>query len=153
MPLTFPPLTPGTRSLASLDDQIMLLSFEPTAVVALGQRVAPGQTMQVTFYWWAMAQMDTDYAVFVHLLDGEGRVKWQHDGMPAFGTRPTSGWQPGEVIADVHEIPLPADAPEGTYGLEVGVYSPLTWQRLRVLDEEGSPQDDHLLLPPIHVGH
>jgi hypothetical protein len=145
MDLEFPAPTPGTRSLASLDDRIMLLSYEST------EAVAPGGVVRVTFYWWAMTPMDEDYAVFAHLLDEEGRVKWQHDGMPVFGTRPTGGWQPGEVIVDVHEIHLPADALEGTYPLEVGIYSPLTWQRLHVLDQEGTPRDDHLYLHPVRV--
>ncbi len=143
--LELPPNTPGKRSLISFEDRMMLLSYR------LDTLVAPGGVMRVELYWWAMSPMDENYAVFVHLLDSKGRVKWQHDGIPAFGTRPTGNWRPGEVIADTHEIPLPPDAPLATYRVEVGVYSPLTWQRLRVLDRDGRPVADHLMLPSVQV--
>ena len=143
--LELPPPAPGERTLTSFDDRMMLLAYRMDEVAS------PGGVVRVELYWWAMAPMDEDYAVFVHLLDDEGRVKWQHDGAPAFGTRPTSSWQPGDVVADVHEIPLPPDAPTGAYRVEVGVYSPLTWQRLRILDTDGRPVADHLMLIPVQV--
>jgi hypothetical protein len=143
--LQVPPSTPGTQLGSSFDDLAMLLSYNLT------EQVTPGGTVRVTLYWWAMSPMDEDYTVFVHLLDDNGRVKWQQDIMPVFGTRPTSGWRPGQVLEDVHDIPLSADAPEGLYRVEIGIYSPLTWQRLHVLDPNGDPQADHLFLDPVQV--
>jgi len=140
-----PPVTPGTRSLISLDDRMMLLSY------LADEAVSPGGVARFTLYWWAMSPMREDYTVFVHLLDAEGRVRWQQDIMPALGTRPTGGWRPGEVIEDVHEIAIPADAPPGVYRVEVGVYLPLTWQRLHVLDADGAPQADCFFLPSLTV--
>ncbi len=143
--LEAPPPTEGAPYYKSFDDKLMLLSYQFT------ETVSPGGVARVTLHWWAMSPMREDYTVFVQLLDDERRVRWQQDIMPAFGARPTSGWQPGEVIQDIHEIPLPADAPPGVYRVEIGVYSPITWQRLHVLDQDGLPQADYVPLPPITI--
>jgi hypothetical protein len=50
--------------------------------------------------------------------------------VPVQGTAPTSGWLPGEVIEDHYEVPLAKDAPPWKYDIFVGMYDPLTGQRL-----------------------
>jgi len=140
-----PPASPGEPARISFSDKMMLLSYEKE------MNIDRGQVMRVTLHWWAMSPMTEDYAIFVHLLDEQGRVAWQHDGPPAFGARPTTTWTPGDVIVDVHEIPIPADAPPGNYQVEIGVYSPINWQRLNVLDAEGLPAGDHIFLSPIQI--
>ena len=95
--------------------------------------------------------MRRSYAVFAHLLDAQNRIAAQHDGLPAGWTRPTTGWLPGEVIADVHELALDANLPPGVYTLEVGLYNPETKVRLPVLDEAGQIIKDRVLLEPVSV--
>jgi hypothetical protein len=45
-----------------------------------------------------------------------------------------SGWLPGEVVTDVHSVPVAPDAPEGEYWLAVGMYDPATVVRLPLVD-------------------
>src|SRR5581483_4534543 len=94
--------------------------------------------MEVTLYWRKLAPLAPDLHVFVHLLDGQGRVVAQHDGVPAGGKRPTSSWTDAEYVADRHILDLPADA-SGSRQLEVGLYDPVTGRRL----------GDRLLLGPV----
>ncbi len=91
----------------------------------------PG-TVTLTMYWQALGEMDTDYTVFVHWVDGSGTVRGQHDSTPVNGAYPTTLWQPGEYVADAHTLTLPSDLPPGDYGLEVGLYQVETGQRLAV---------------------
>lgn len=95
----------------SLGDEIELRGYE----------VAGGAPLEVTLYWRALAQMDEDYTVFVHLLDGTDTLRGQGDGPPLRGDYTTSYWSPGEVLADTHAIPLEDGLPEGAY-LLVGLY-------------------------------
>ena len=53
----------------------------------------------------------------------------QQDGIPLFGTRPTSSWQPGEQLIDRYELTIAADAPAQTAQLFVGMYDPVTGER------------------------
>src|SRR5262249_36317723 len=99
----------------------------------LGYEVAqkPGaSTLPVILYWQAVTPPDQDYTVFVQLLDGSGKLAAQLDSMPAGGRLPTSSWEPGEVIADPHEIPLPPGLAPGKFRLIAGLYLLATGQRL-----------------------
>ncbi len=120
----------------------MLLS--PAADVRLGDRVAlagvamgpvslaPGDGLRITAGWVALRPLETDYVVFVHLLDAEGRLRAQRDSPPLGGYRPTTTWAPGEPVEDHLGVALPADLPPGEYTLILGMYDPATGRRLSV---------------------
>ena len=55
---------------------------------------------RVKLWWRAEADMPESYKVFVHLLDANGVPRAQADVIPVNGTRPTTSWLPGEIIAD-----------------------------------------------------
>jgi hypothetical protein len=116
-----------------LGDRVELLGYDLSA-----DPVVSGETFVLTLYWRALSEMHTDYTVFTHLLAPDGSMTGQRDRQPVDGTYPTSLWVPGEVIRDVYEIPVRADAPEGEHRLEVGLYVSATGTRLSV---EGSPDD------------
>ncbi|MBN1137236.1 MAG: glycosyltransferase family 39 protein, partial [Anaerolineae bacterium] len=113
----FAPPSPQALRRANFDNQVGLLGAD------LGpDPVAPGGTLRVILYWEALAEMDVPYTAFVHLLDLSGRVVAGHDGEPASGARPTTGWVPGEYVVDTHELVVPPDLAPGDYVVEVGVY-------------------------------
>lgn len=85
--------------------------------------VAPGERMQVQLAWQALAEMETAYHVFVHIVGADGTLLAQSDGEPAAWSRPTTGWAVGEVIAETRELSIPAEA-AGPYEVRVGLYVP-----------------------------
>jgi hypothetical protein len=91
--------------------------------------------------------MDQDYVVFTHLLASDGSMTGQRDNQPVGGAYPTSLWLTGEVITDVYEIPVRADAAPGEHHLEVGMYVAETGARLPV----GGATDDAILLQTVIV--
>jgi len=105
------------------------------------ERVTPGATLPVTLHWQALGATDRPYTVFVHLADETGTIHGYGDGEPGGGQYPTTGWLAGEYIADAHTVAVAADAAPGTYRLEVGLYDPVTGQRL--VTAEGA---DHVVL-------
>ncbi len=129
------------QAIANFDNRMLLeaVSFE-------AGRLQPGQIVEVTLTWQGLARMDQDYTVFVHLLGPDGRVHGQIDAWPVQGTYPTSTWPPGERISDRYAVPLDADAPPGSYQLEIGVYLLATNTRLPVVDAGGTAIDDRILL-------
>ena len=120
---------------------ITLVSFADA-----GQSPAAGDVMPFTLVWRAAQPLRTRYKVFVHLLDPRGFVLAQHDGEPAGDTRPTTTWQPGEVISDTYGLLIPFGTPPGMYQIEVGLYDPDTGQRLHTV--RGA---DHVPLDPFPV--
>lgn len=91
-----------------------------------------GVDLRVTLYWQCVQPMDTSYTVFCHLVAADGALGPQQDDVPCLGRCPTTGWVPGEVLADEHTIVLPADLAPGAYTLYVGMYDAQTMQRLPV---------------------
>lgn len=90
-----------------------------------------GQSYQIGLTWWVSATVSTDYAVFVHLRrPADQSLVAQADGQPLGGWYPTSWWTSHERIKDEHIFLLPAGTPPGDYDLVVGLYDPLSGQRL-----------------------
>ena len=81
---------------------------------SLGDRVA------LTFWWQAAQPVDTNYTVFIHLLDEKGKLVYGHDEQPCRGLCPTTTWRRGELIRDEHLIT--PNLPPGRYQLEFGLY-------------------------------
>jgi hypothetical protein len=104
--------------------------------------------LEVTLYWRAEQRMPIDYKVFVHVFEVDSAIPVaQDDSVPHRGGYPTIFWAPGEEIIDHIPINL-GDAPAGKYGVAIGVYDPMTGERLNVLERDGNePQDQRLVLP------
>ncbi len=132
---------------ANLGNKVSFLGYDLEETT-----VAPGGSLHLTLYWRCERRMETSYKVFTHLLDEESRIWGQRDSIPVGGTRPTTGWIEGEVIADRYEIPVKPDAPEGEYVLEIGMYDEATGDRMPAFDERGERMpDDRILLHRIRV--
>ncbi len=111
----------------NFDDKLALVGFEMPSGVSAG-----AENLPLTLFWRGRGDMREVYSVFVHVLDANGQVVAQHDGIPADGDEPTTGWAVGEYITDPVQISLPADLPPGEYSVVVGVYLPTTGARLPV---------------------
>ena len=107
---------------------------------------AAGDVLPLTLFWRAERPIAASYKVFVHLLDPRGFVIAQRDAEPVGGSRPTSGWKPGESLADPYGLFIPPATPPLSYTIEVGLYDPNSGERLRT--PVGA---DHLLLGAVAV--
>ena len=111
-----------------------------------------GQPFRVALYWHATGPVPADYKVFVHLLTADGRLLAQDDSEPVGWTYPTGRWRVGEYVMDDHWLTLPAGASRGEVRLSVGMYDPVTGDRLPVYDEGGARlPEDRAVLRPIRV--
>ncbi|MCS7282920.1 MAG: hypothetical protein RMK65_09305 [Anaerolineae bacterium] len=109
--------------------------------------LVPGQSLGVTLYWRALEGASRmDYWVFVHLIPPDiSRLLGQHDGVPAGGTRPTTGWRPGEVVLDFHSLSLKEADYSGEARIAIGFYDPAA-PHVRVPVAGGG---DYVLLPAV----
>jgi hypothetical protein len=131
---------------AVLDRRVTLLGFDSD-----NRLHQPGQALPLTLYWRARSELDTSYSVFVHLVDENGTIHAQKDSVPHGGQWPTTGWAPGEVITDEHELTIPADTPPGTYRLIAGMYRADTGERLTAAAGNDAPLGNFVPLTRITV--
>lgn len=112
---------------------------------------APGETIPLTLYWHTRARTAIDYTVFVHLRDATGKTVAQADAPPLAGDYPTSAWNVGEWIRDLHSIALPSDLAPGTYTFEVGWYRADTGERSAASAANGNLTDT-ITLGNVEIG-
>jgi hypothetical protein len=129
-----------------LGDSIELLGYDLEVSGSEGSQVRP-DTMGVTLYWRALAPVE-NYTVFVHLLDGTGQLRTQHDSPPMNGRYPTQSWLAYQIIEDHIDLALAPDLPPGEYQVVVGMYEPTTGQRLTARSDEGSLPNNVIPLEP-----
>lgn len=129
-----------------LGDCIRLMGYDLKA-----QSVSPGDEIHLRLYWQSRCETDTSYSVFTHLLDGEGAIQSQKDGVPANGGIPTTYWVEGEIIMDEYDITVPPELAEGDYTIIAGMYDPQTGNRLPISDENGAMVRDHVVISSMYV--
>ena len=129
---TSPP-APPKGYVARFGDSIRLLSaeYDPSA-----------QT--ITLLWQSDAPIQEDYSIFLHLFDASGALIGQADGVPYHNLYPPSAWLPGQIVEDTRPI---GDAILNTQlgQFAVGMYNPLTGNRLQAKDSNNAPLPDNAL--------
>ncbi len=98
-------------------------------------QIKAGQEISLILWWEATYLGQTDYTVFVHLIDQAGTLVTGHDSQPRLGAYPTSIWDAGEIISDPHPIQTDSLEP-GRYHLAVGLYNFQTGERVNVPENE-----------------
>jgi hypothetical protein len=134
---------------AKLAEGISFLGYDVS--VSDDQPAGAGQRVGVYLYWQATQPLTQSLKVFVHLLDAQGQVAAQHDGVPAQWTYNTRAWQPGEVIVDAHQIAVGANLLPREYTLQVGLYDEQTGARVNRVDDAGKSVDDKIVLSKIKI--
>jgi hypothetical protein len=98
-----------------------------------------GSILQLTLYWRAPHKLAWDYALSLRLLDAPGQEIYKTDAAhPVLSSYPTTQWQPGEVVGDFYELPLPSSAaPLTLHLLPYRSEGPGQWHNLILNGSEG----------------
>jgi hypothetical protein len=114
-----PAAEPTTRTEARFGNSINLEGYARSTT-----RAAPGDILQLTFFWRTDSVLTERYKVFIHLYaDVNAPPVAQTDSEPGGGLVLTTIWEPGQWVADNHGLLLPPDLPAGEYRLMVGLYN------------------------------
>jgi hypothetical protein len=125
------------------DDRVELIGYEVRK-----SQVEIGKNIRLTTYWRAQNLGLTPTSIFVHMLDDQGRLATQWDGW----TIAPEYVQPGDILVQVHFIPIPLDFAAGAYRLELGLYFPQVSGQPRVpIVLDGQPVADRILLQSIQI--
>ncbi len=125
-----PPIeTPLTADFIEATEPVIQLSGYTLTSVDNSQLTIDNSQL-LTLVWQSLAETETSYRVFVHVVDEAGQIVAQSDGEPANWTRPTTSWTAGEYIVDEHILMLPAGVPPEQLSIRVGLYDPDSGQRL-----------------------
>ncbi len=100
--------------------------------------VRPGDRLEVTVWWRAIAPMQIDYTAFAHVY-GPGHVKLgEVNRYPASGWVVTSRWRVGDLWRDTFRVPIRADATApAMLTVEVGLFDAATFSVLTPITMDG----------------
>jgi len=92
----------------------------------------PQATLQLVTSWRVHGALPADLVIFVHIVDGNGNVMAQHDGLDAAAAE----LRPGDHVIQLHTVTLPELS--GPVDVEVGLYRRGNGARLH---REGTLED------------
>ncbi len=133
---------------ANFANQVKLLSYDLGA-----NRAEPGGGIPLTLYWQGLDWMGSDYTIFTKLLAADQTVHGGRDRLPQEGYR-TLYWAPGEIVVDAFGLPVDADAPDGIYTINLGLYKKVNGQAVSLpLMQDGQPLDaSSVNIGPVKIG-
>lgn len=124
---------------ATFGDMLGVTGFDLPA----GHTFTPGDILPISLLWEPVTEIDRDYNIGLYLVNPEGIVYAQRDGLPQATFGRTSTWQTGASYRDNHGLRLPLDLPTGDYRLLLAVYYWEDGERLSVItSSEDAPQND-----------
>jgi hypothetical protein len=106
----------------------------------------PGDQLGLSLVWRSNTIPAEDYVAAVFVANSDGQVILQQDRTPVATFRPTTTWQPGEMIRDNYGFVLPGDMPLGHYEIWVAMYRWPSLERLPVTSTGGEDLGNHLVL-------
>jgi hypothetical protein len=120
---TMPEVQPAFAADVRFEDQIQLLEAElPVDLAKCGV-----ETCRFLSIWRVLALPTSERRFFLHVVDSNGDLVAQHDGLDA----PAQYWQAGDLIVQEHLLP---NLPQGELALRIGVYDPQNGRRLLLRD-------------------
>jgi len=131
-----------------LGDSIALMGWDSTPD---GASLRPGDILNVSTQWQALAAPQSDYKIGLYLINSQGSLTLQNDSTPLNGFWPTGTWQTDDVVRHNVAFVLPKDLPPGFYEVWTLMYSTADGSRLPVRDSSGTNIRDHIVLFTVEV--
>jgi hypothetical protein len=125
-------ILPITETSAVWDNKIRLIGYDLNT-----RTTSPKGTVDLKLYWQPLTTLQRDYAIFVHLHDGQGIMVAQSDHQVGEGVLPTTCWQPDRVIVDQIKLTIADQAKAEPHYLKVGLYALDTLERLPLTRDTG----------------
>jgi hypothetical protein len=101
--------------------------------VVLDPSVHAGDAVRVVLVWKTTQPVRDEWRVYAHVMDTPtGTLQAQHDAIPGNGLLPMTSWPINEPITDRFAIMLPSWQAPGQYEVRIGIYHPVSGERLRV---------------------
>jgi hypothetical protein len=101
---------------------------------------------------WRLQQAAEDVHLFTHISGADGVLFAQADGFSA----PSESWQMGDLLLQLHQIPIPPGTAVANYPITVGLYTcqnaACTQTERLPLFVDGQPQGDQLFLQDLTIG-
>ncbi len=126
-------------------NQVALVGYDLNTRV-----IRPGETLSVTLYWQALAPVQRDYSIFIHLTSQSSQIAAANDGSPYSKPKRMKQWFVGQTMQEVRPLAVSASAPVGLYDVQLGVFD-MDEGRLPVVAPDGHYLSEQHALVQVRV--
>jgi hypothetical protein len=130
----------------NFNNEIKLIGYEYDR-----QAIKENQDLEVTLYWQALDDIETDYIVQVHLLSEDGNIVSSTKSRPINGDSPTNTWRDSDLIADTHKLFVKPGTSTGSYLIDIALLDAVSNRPQNIVADDGHWIDNHLILAPIRI--
>jgi hypothetical protein len=117
-----------------------------------GVWLTAGHDLHLALAWMGLVDRPTlDAKVFVHLINADGQIVAQQDGVPVHWTRPFATWRRDEDLLDVYTLPVPEGVDVNQLSLRIGLYHPDSGVRVPAHTRSGERLADDALVFPVRA--
>jgi len=127
-------------------NQVALVGYDLNTRV-----IRPGETFSVTLYWQALAPVERDYSIFLHLTSQNAQIAAADDGLPYSKPKRMKQWLVGQTMQEVRPLAVSATAPVGLYDVQLGVFD-MDEGRLPLVAPDGHYLSEQHTLVQVRVG-
>jgi hypothetical protein len=100
---------------------------------SIGNRVvSPGDELKVSLEWQNRGTIPFNVWTYVHLIDPQGKMVAQFDGVPGLVDYPAAILRLGESGREIRTLKIPTDAAPGKYRVNLGGYTYPDLTKLRI---------------------
>ena len=127
----------------SFDDKIAFLGYDIDT-----RDVKAGEKFHIKYFWKALAEVDINYTVFVHITDINDTIRFQHDHAPPVKT---SLWKKGDILMEEYDALVPPTVDEGSYFMRIGLYNKQTGARLSIVSGQFIDGEKRAIISRINI--
>jgi hypothetical protein len=111
-----------------------------------------GHDLHLALAWKGLVDRPAlDAKVFVHLINAEGQIVAQQDGVPVHWTRPFATWRQNEDLLDVYTLSVPEGVDVNQLSLRIGLYHPDSGVRVPAVARSGERLADDAVVFPVQA--
>ncbi len=121
-------------------------TFDGSIDLVLVGYQSEGKQLELDLAWYLRSMVREELTVFVHLYGPDGQLVSQDDGYPLSGLSPFWLWEDGQTLEDRRSLSFPEGSPNGVYSVGVGIYDPISGQRLTARDKGGRSYSNNAVI-------
>ncbi|MCL4534255.1 MAG: DUF2142 domain-containing protein, partial [Bacteroidetes bacterium] len=130
------------RANVDFGDQMQLVGFELKS-----RKVKPGQPIELTFYWRVGKPSSQFLSLYLYFQDRNGN----RAAFRGRGTYYLGDWKEGQLLRSEHAVTLPQNIEPLLLQVHLGLFDPMTGERLEARDGQGRALGGSALLTYIRV--
>lgn len=138
------------KPLAGVNPMLPLDANFSDQVHLLGADWHPGEDRgYLSLYWQTHQPFSENYKIFVQLRDQSGQTVTSADHEAYDGLVPTQLWRVNTIFKDTNLLAWSSDITPGEYSLYVGLYHPVTGERLPIVNDTSG--ENAVIIPGIVI--